>query len=292
MEMQNVKLWTAIVTPLMENLAVDYPTFDILLKRQEKAGLGVVVLGSTGEAMGLPLEERKKIVEFVSKLKLNIPIVVGVGGVDLEQNLEWMDYCRNLNIQGFLVVTPIYTKPGLMGQFNWFRAHLDRAKLPCILYNVPGRTAVKFHFEAAKKLQDHPQFFGLKEASGSTDDFKYYREILPKQILFSGDDALMPEFAALGGQGLISVASNIWPEKTLKFVELCLEKKLSDESKKLWVDACNELFVASNPNPVKYLMWKKALIKTPFLRAPLNHQDMPEKHLLEELDKKIEKWTE
>ena len=137
-------LWTATVTPFTaDGSAVDYPSLENCLRRQEKSGNGIVLMGSTGEGLSFTNKERREIVEFACGLNLQTQLVIGVPSHNYYSALEWLEFCNSLPIQGYLLTTPIYTKPGVMGQTHWYEAMLDKAAHPAILYNIPGRAAVR-----------------------------------------------------------------------------------------------------------------------------------------------------
>ncbi|MBY0413418.1 MAG: 4-hydroxy-tetrahydrodipicolinate synthase, partial [Bdellovibrionales bacterium] len=268
-------LWTAIVTPMNEDSSVDYVAFEKILREQEAAKVAVVILGSTGEALNLNKDECKKVLEFGLSLDLKVPVMTGIGGFNQKDTLEYVTYLNTLSkLDAFLVVTPLYAKPGEFGQTEWFKAILDLASKPCMLYNVPGRTGVKMNFNAIKNLKDHKNFWAIKEASGSVEDFKKYVEAAPKARVYSGDDGMVPDFGPHGCKGLVSVAANAWPVETLAYVNKTLAGKLSPEEAALWSKSCDTLFIAANPVPVKNLMHAQGKIKTSVLRAPLHHKDL------------------
>lgn len=283
-------LWTAIVTPMNEDSSVDYESFERLLREQEAAGVAVVILGSTGEALNLNKDECKKILEFGLALKLSVPVMTGIGGFNQKDILDYVDYLNTLPLDAYLVVTPLYAKPGEHGQTEWFKAILDKAQKPCMLYNVPGRTGVKMNFKAVKNLANHKNFWAIKEASGSVEDFKLYAEAAPKARMYSGDDGMVPDFAPHGCVGLVSVASNAWPVETRAYVVKALENKLDTKEIDLWKKACDTLFIAANPVPVKNLMHVQGKIKTNVLRAPLHHLDLSDNTPLIAANKKIHTW--
>ena len=130
----------------------------------------------------------------------------------------------------------------------------------------------------------------IKEASGSVDEFKLYVADAPKAKVFSGDDALLPVFSKVGAKGLISVSSNSWPAQTHLYTEQCLDGKLSDDDQRLWADCTNTMFIASNPIPVKRLMYEQGTIKTSVLRAPLTHRDLENADRVLTADEKINTW--
>lgn len=283
-------LWTAIVTPMNEDASVDYHSFEKILREQEVAQNGVVILGSTGEALNLGKDECKKILEFGLSLKLSIPVMTGIGGFNQKETLEYVSYLNTLPLDAYLVVTPLYAKPGEHGQTSWFKAILDLSKRPCMLYNVPGRTGVKMNFKAVENLKDHQNLWAIKEASGSTEDFAKYAQAAPKARLYSGDDGMVPDFKPLGCVGLVSVASNAWPQETRAYVVKALEGKLTSAEADLWKKACDTLFIAANPVPVKNLMHAQGKIKTNVLRAPLDSRDLSDNTPVLTADKNVKNW--
>lgn len=290
-DINSTPLWTAIVTPMKADSSVDFESFEKILREQEAAGNGVVILGSTGEALNLGKEECKKVLEFGLSLNLNIPVMTGIGGFNQKETLDYVRYLNSLpGLDCYLVVTPLYAKPGEHGQTEWFKAILDLSTRPCMLYNVPGRTGVKMNFQAIKNLKDHKNFWAIKEASGSVEDFKKYGEMAPKARLYSGDDGMVADFAPHRCVGLVSVASNAWPSETRAYVVRALEKTLSPEDIDLWKKACDTLFIAANPVPVKNLMHAQGKIKTRVLRAPLDDRDLADNTPVLLADKSVQQW--
>ncbi|NCN27375.1 4-hydroxy-tetrahydrodipicolinate synthase [bacterium] len=291
--MKNIKetpLWTALITPLNTDFTVDYLSLEKILRQQESAKNGVLILGSTGEALNLSLKDRKEIIDFTLSLKLSVPLMVGVGGSDLEATLDWIGFLNSKNLDYYLCVTPLYAKPGDVGQFNWFKALLDEATSPCVLYNVPGRTACSLSLRALEMLLSHKNFVGIKEASGTPEKFFQYVQVCKNKALFCGDDGLMPKFADLGSCGLISVASNVWPDATQLYVRKALAKSLSPEEKILWKEAADTLFEASNPVPVKCLMNSLGMIDNNTLKQPLCSEDLHGLALQTQANANIAKW--
>lgn len=272
MNLSNYPLWTAVVTPLTNDGAVDFESLTRVVNDQVAAHNGLLILGSTAEALNLNLKTRKAIIEHVVNMKTDAPIMVGVGGNLLEEQKEWIQYLEGLNVHAYLLVTPHYAKPGPKGQFEWFKALMDTSSRSCMLYNVPGRTAIPMSTEAVTRLNGHRNFWAIKEASGSVEKFKEYLAAAGGKPVFCGDDALMPDFANAGSKGLVSVASNAWPRETHLYVEQCLKKTF--DAKELWTKASNSLFIVSNPVPVKRLMFERGVIKTPKMAAPLSDEDM------------------
>ncbi|MDZ7756363.1 MAG: 4-hydroxy-tetrahydrodipicolinate synthase [Rhodohalobacter sp.] len=204
-----------MVTPMNTDGSIDYDSFENILKKQEEAGNGVLVLGSTGEGLNLNEEEKREVVTFTKGLDLDIPMMVGVGGFDLPAQADFIHFCNEIEPDALLLVTPLYAKPGAEGQFEWFSELMGETEIPCMLYNVPSRTGVKMHPSVPARLsQEFDHLMGVKEASGSVEEFKEFRRQAPDVNFYSGDDGLTPAFSKEGGVGLVSVAANVWPKAT------------------------------------------------------------------------------
>lgn len=282
-------LWTATVTPFTaDGSAVDYPSLERCLRRQEQAGNGTVLMGSTGEGLSLNNTERRTIVEFACGLNLRTPLVVGVPSHNYYAALEWLEFCKDFPLQGYLLTTPIYTKPGVKGQTQWFEAMLDKAAHPAILYNIPGRAAIRLHPETVRNLQSHERFMAIKDSSGTVDSIVEYKHVAPKIAVYCGDDYMMPTVAAAGGHGLISVSGNAWPLETRRYVESCLCGGRITSG--IWWHACKAMFTASNPIPVKALMKDTGMITNDTVRLPLTIDDLPSRQTLLDYHKRIINW--
>lgn len=288
MDVKTYALWTAVVTPLLENGAVDFESLGRLVRQQEEARNGLLILGSTAEALNLNLATRKAIIEHVIGLRPSSPIMVGVGGHMLEDQLEWLSWLEKQNVHCYLMVTPLYAKPGPKGQTQWFKALMDSVARPCMLYNVPGRTAVALALGAVEALNTHRNFWAIKEASGSVERMKEYLKAANGKSIYCGDDALTPDFVNAGAVGLVSVASNAWPKETHLYVEQCLKKTF--DAKELWTKASNSLFLVSNPVPVKRLLAERGDIKTAKMAPPLSHEDMVSAAVVLEADAEVKRW--
>lgn len=282
-------LWTALVTPFFENNDIDFTSLKRIATNQVSVGNGLLLLGSTGEGLALTSEEQFSIVKFVCDLKLNAPIMVAVGGYNLPEQINWIERCNALNIDCFLLGTPLYAKPGVVGQTQWFSALLNTSNYPCMLYNVPSRSGVEIPVETVQNLQDHPNCWAMKEASGDLTKFLKYREYCPNIELYSGEDAMMPYLVPAGAKGLVSVCANAWPQATNTYVNLCLAGQ-TQSMFPLWNNAVDELFSVANPIPVKVLMQLQNNIETSILRAPLTHLDLTDNSKLLAFDEKINQW--
>lgn len=292
MNLNETILWTAVITPLDREGRVDVHSLETLLHQQESARNGILVLGSTGEALNLDAAERNQILDFTQSLGLRVPIMVGVGGIHMEDTLAWVRSLESRPVHAYLLVTPLYAKPGRHGQTAWFQQLLDASTRPCMIYNIPSRTGKALEHETVKDLQSHPRFWAIKEASGSEQEFSKYRAEAPRALLMSGDDALTPAFGRLGANGLVSVASNVWPEAAQRITRLSIEKKLSAEDETMWKECSNALFLASNPVPVKRLMAELGIIATAETRLPLSARDLESAERLLEAHRRVTAWYE
>lgn len=290
-DLNQYPLWTAVITPMNTDGTIDYPSLEKMLRDQEKNQIAIVVLGSTGEALNLSRSEWHDVLKFTMSLNLTVPIMTGIPGSNQKETLE---YVNELNtkyaLDAYLVVTPLYAKPGEEGQYQWFKAIMDTATAPCMLYNVPSRTGVKMNFSAIKRLNGHKNFWAIKEASGSVDDFKKYGEVAPAARLYSGDDGMIFDFAPHNLKGLVSVASNVWPFETRLYTEKTLNKTLTKTDADAWKKWADTLFIASNPVPAKKLAFHKKMIKTEILRAPLSHLDLTEMSPVLHADSEVLDW--
>ncbi|MEL7833955.1 4-hydroxy-tetrahydrodipicolinate synthase [Fodinibius sp. Rm-B-1B1-1] len=289
MSITDTKLYTALVTPMKENGDLHLDDLASLIHKQDDAGNGVLVLGSTGEGLALPLEDKKEVVKTASSLNVDAPIMVGVGGFNLRNQIEWIEYCHQFDVDSFLLVTPLYAKPGPKGQVEWFKALLDAADKECMLYNVPSRTGSKMSPLVLKDLADHPNFKAVKEASGSIDDYQNYRKTAKDIAFYSGDDGLLPFFAMAGCDGLVSVASNVWPKPTHKYVDWCLDGRGPDLLP-LWQECTDALFRGPNPVPAKVLLHEKGWIENSTLHPPLTEKDLEDISILKNADNMIQRW--
>jgi 4-hydroxy-tetrahydrodipicolinate synthase len=286
-------LWTALITPLHQDGSIDFDSLADIAKLQVQTGNGILLLGSTGEGLALTSDEQFSIVEFICNLQdtllIKAPLMVAVGGYNLPEQINWINRCNELNIHSYLLGTPLYAKPGEVGQTQWFKTLLDAAKFPCMLYNVPSRSGVEIPLATVQNLQDHPNCWAMKEASGDLNKFLNFSQHCPNIDLYTGEDAMMPYLVPAGVKGLVSVCANVWPKATKTYVELCLAGQ-TQTMFPLWNNAVDALFSVANPIAVKVLMHEKKVISTPTLRAPLTHLELTDNTALLAFDEQINQW--
>mgnify|MGYP003685597025 CR=1 FL=1 len=288
MNLNDFKLWTALVTPFTPGLKVDFESLENLIKEQSDAKNGLLILGSTGEALNIDLETRKSIVEFVISKNPKSPLMIGVGGHDLAAQKSWVKWLETKEINAYLMVTPIYSKPNSDGQYRWFKSLMDDVTKPVMLYNVPSRAGTWLSIQAVGKLKHHKNYWGIKEAGGDVKKMSEYQQISGPGTIFCGDDGLFPEFSNAGACGLVSVASNTWPVETSLYVKKCLNKSFDD--KELWTKCANSLFCCSNPIPAKALLCSEGRINHETMMPPLAQTDLKDSNLLTNSSALIRQW--
>lgn len=287
MDIRQVSTWTALVTPFFEDGSIDYSSLEHLVAEQSAAGNGLVVLGSTGEALACSEQEKFEILRAVMWMDREVPVVVGVGGFQLDTQRAWIRKGNALGVDGFMLVTPLYAKPGAAGQVAWFTSLMNEAEAPCMLYNIPGRAATPLHTDVVKELGSHRHAWAIKEAGGTNESYLKIRESANDQwVLYSGDDPLLPTFADFGAVGVVSVAANVWPELTHKFTQWVLKNRSAGkdgtthnaesdavntaEILESWKELSNSLFVTSNPVPTKVILVSQGRISSSYTRPPLS----------------------
>jgi 4-hydroxy-tetrahydrodipicolinate synthase len=281
-------LWTAMITPFTDNgNKVDYDVLGDLLKRQESAGNGVFILGSTGEPLSLSDEEKKAVVHFTLGKKLAVPVMVGVPNFNLAQSMAWLNFCHGLGIDAYTTASPAYSKPGPQGQIEWFRKLFDAADAPVMLYNVPSRTGGSLFPEVAAALRQHKNFWAVKESSGGLEMYVDFAAAAPDIALYCGDDNILASAAPLGACGLVSVASNVWADACHSYTAECRAGTYRGQE---WWIASKALFTTTSPVPLKALMHHKGLLPNGSVRLPLSTADLANLEGLNAADKQISEW--
>ena len=263
-------LGTALITPFKADKSVDYDALARLLDTQLTGFVDyIVVLGTTGEAATMTEEEKKEVRQFiVNYVHGRLPLVLGVGGNNTAAVCESL---RTMDLSGFsaiLSVCPYYNKPNQEGLFRHFCAVAEASPIPVILYNVPGRTGVNLLPETVMRIYNaHPdKICGIKEASGNVEQIKHLIAISRQHAAFSvisGDDGIACELMEAGAAGLISVASNAFPED---FWHIVHDKNAALQAK--YAEMIKLLFAEGNPVGIKAVLAQKGMIENN-LRLPL-----------------------
>ncbi|MDG1255752.1 MAG: 4-hydroxy-tetrahydrodipicolinate synthase [Glaciecola sp.] len=279
--------FVALITPMLANGDVDYPSLNRLVEFHITAGTdGIVSVGTTGESATLSFEQHVDVVKAtVAAVNGRCKIVVGSGANSTEESLFLQNETQDLGIDGFLSVVPYYNKPQQRGMVAHFTVLADAANVPVILYNVPGRTVADMQPETVAILAQHPNIIGIKDATGDMQRLKDTQSLVPADFLIlSGDDATGCEFMNLGGHGVISVTANIVPKQMKMMCDAALSgnisgsKQIDDSIVRLHTD----LFIESNPVIPKWALYKMGLITSPELRLPLVQAELCSQSLIEQ----------
>ncbi|MBS1199369.1 MAG: dihydrodipicolinate synthase [Proteobacteria bacterium] len=267
----------ALVTPMFESGEIDYAGFESLLDWHAEQGTdGVVVLGTTGESPTVTGGESDELLRrAVRRLGGRLPVIAGTGTSSTATTIERTRRACEHGVDGVLIVTPYYNRPGQEGLVRHFSAAADASSVPVILYNVPSRTACDLLPPAVERLAQHPRIIGVKEATGQV---ARARDILERCgddfLVLSGDDASCRELMLAGAQGVISVTANAAPRLMHELGEAAL---VGDAGRAALVDERlaalhRDLFVEANPIPVKWAVSRLGLIP-PGIRLPLTPLD-------------------
>jgi 4-hydroxy-tetrahydrodipicolinate synthase len=265
-------VFTALVTPFNKDGSIDMGALDALVDAQIAGAVdGFVPCGTTGEAATLSAEERVSVINRVAKRATGRPVIAGTGTNDTRESIEHHKRAQGAGATHALVVTPYYNKPTPEGLFRHYEAIARSADLPIVVYNVPGRTGVDMKPETVNRIAALPHVIGVKEATADLDRVALIRRGTRKDFaLLSGDDGTTLPFVLLGGDGVISVASNVVPKDFSAMVHAGLRGAL-DEARTLH-EKMRDLFVAlfweSNPIPVKAGLVMQGIVKENF-RLPL-----------------------
>ena len=267
----------ALVTPFNEDLSIDYIGLEKLINYQIEGNIDyLVIMGTTGENVVLSNNEKQDIIDFCKKINNNrLPIVLGVGGYN---TLEIVDYLNKMDLSGItaiLSVSPAYNKPTQEGIYQHYKIISESCPLPIILYNVPGRTSSNMLAETTLRLaRDIKNIVGIKEASGDLDQIMKIIKDKPNEfIVISGDDGLTIPMIYMGAVGVISVLAQSCPNEYSSMVSKALQHKISESNEihyKLF-DYYDPLYSEGNPVGIKahleYIGICKSFVRPPLVRA-------------------------
>lgn len=264
--------FTALITPFNDDGGVDYGTLRKLIEIQVENNVGLVVLGTTGETPNLNSEEKKTIINIALEISNGkVPVIVGTGTNSTHKTLEETRIAKEMGADAVLIVTPYYNKPTDEGIFQHFKKISDNVDISVIVYNIQSRTGKNISTKLLKRLSELKNIIGVKEASGDIHQIMEVIYTLPKDfIVLSGDDILTFPLIMLGGKGVISVVSNLYPKEISDLVSYSINnnfEKAREIHYKL-LPFFKAAFIETNPIPIKYAMSLKGLIKENY-RLPL-----------------------
>jgi len=266
---------TALITPF-RNGAVDFDALGELLNFQVENGVdALIVLGTTGEAATLTPAERDEVISFALRaVDGRVPVVIGTGTNNTAATVDLSRRAEELGADGVLVVTPFYNKPNQEGLYQHFRTVAESVRIPVILYNVPGRTGVNLAPETVLRLAQIENIVGVKEASGNQYQcdslIRSLQVVRPDFHVWSGNDDQAFHLVSGGGDGVISVLSNVLPAQTVAMINAALGGDVA-AARRLHLQLLplmKDLFNESNPIPVKFAASELGLCSGE-LRLPL-----------------------
>lgn len=264
-------VFTALITPF-ESGRVDFHSLGRLVGHQLENGIsGFVVNGTTAESPTLMESEVKEIYHFVrSEVGPGFPVIVGTGSNSTQKTIVFTGKAMEWGADGALVVTPYYNRPTQQGLMEHFYQVASQCPFPICLYNVPGRTVVTIELETLVYLSRIENIVGVKEASGDMELGRQLIQSVDEWLILSGDDASCLKLIVQGGQGVISVLSHIIPRKMSEWVRRGMggDSSVVEEGLK-FSSLIHQLYIESNPIPVKMGLYKMGLIRSPELRLPM-----------------------
>lgn len=268
--------FTALITPFQKNEELDFPALENLVRHQVQGKVeGLVPCGTTGESPTLTHKEHSEVIAFViqkaKELNPDIKIIAGTGSNSTREAVSLANSAEQDGADYQLSVSPYYNKPTQEGLYRHFSTIADSSKLPIILYNIPGRTNVRMEIATIARLARHENIIGIKEATG---DINFMTQVIletPEDFsVLSGDDNMLLPLLSVGGDGVISVISNVFPQELGDITRLYLSGK-TEEARKAFLHIfplCQAMFTETNPIPVKFAANYMSLCEN-VLRLPM-----------------------
>lgn len=263
---------TALVTPLKDG-EIDYGALYRLIEMQIESGVGALVIGgTTGEAATLSDTERYELYSFAKgAIGERVPLILGTGTNDTRVAISHTLFAKSIGADGALVVTPYYNKGTEKGILEHYKKIANSTDLPIIVYNVPSRTGVNLSLDLLYRLAECENIVGIKEAGDSADRLVHLSSLSDTLPLYAGNDGQIYTVLSLGGEGVISVISNLLPKETVEIVRLFDEGKREESLLKLQslLPLIDSMFAETNPAPIKYALQRLSLCSGE-LRLPLS----------------------
>ena len=279
---------TALITPMKDG-KVSYGDLENLISKQIDGNVsGLVPCGTTGESPTLCKDEHLEVIrQTIGMANGKVPVIAGTGANSTQEALFLTENADQAGADAFLIVAPYYNKPSQEGLFAHFSAIAKRTEKPIVLYSIPSRCGIEISTDTAKRLREnHPHICALKEAGGRSSKVSETVVALDSDFtVLSGDDGLTLPFMACGAKGVVSVASNLIPQKVVSLVSLALQGKFVD-AQKIHLENYNfftDIFCEPNPVPIKTLLHLKNVISSAEVRLPLSPVSASNKQLLEKI---------
>lgn len=264
---------TALITPFRRDESIDETALRRFIEFQIGGGVDfLVACGTTGESVTLTETEQARVVELTIEIAAGrLPVIAGAGGYNTREVIEKIHRYEKLGADAILSVTPYYNKPTQEGLFQHYRAIAAATNLPIILYSVQGRTAVNLEPATVARLAEIENIVAIKEASGNISQIAEIASLVDESFrIFAGDDSVVLPVAALGGVGVISVASNLLPREVSDLCRASVEGRLAEARKlnRQLTPVFKALFIESNPIPVKAALAMTGMIEEVY-RLPM-----------------------
>ncbi|HEX2855400.1 MAG TPA: 4-hydroxy-tetrahydrodipicolinate synthase [Opitutaceae bacterium] len=279
---------TALVTPF-RNDQVAYDDLRKLVEHQIKGGInGLVPVGTTGESPTLSTEEHLDVIRaVVAAARGRVPVIAGTGSNSTREAVGLTEQAHAAGADAMLIVAPYYNKPSQEGLFRHFATLADTTDKPIILYSIPGRCGVEIGVPVVERLRaKFPHVRWIKESGGSVDRVDQLKQALGADLtVLSGDDSLTLPFMAVGAEGVISVASNLYVREVTQLVRLALENEFAKAAKlhrKLY-PMFKAIFVEPNPVPIKAGLVRAGIIGSGEVRLPLSEMTSANAQFLEKI---------
>jgi len=266
-------VFTALVTPFSQNGHIDIGALTAIVQKQLESGIdGLVPIGTTGESPTLDDKEKELIIKTVAELANGkVPVIAGSGSNCTKSAVEATKKAKDAGADYTLQVAPYYNKPSEEGLYRHFIEIAEKGGLPVVLYNIPGRSAINMSVDLILRLAEHPRIVADKEACGNMGQIQDLLHRKPADFsVLSGDDALTLPMMVCGAQGIISVASNMFPAEMVKMIHAAAEgdfKTALEVYNWIYPFFVNQ-FIETNPVPVKTYMASKGMLEEVF-RLPL-----------------------
>ena len=263
----------AIVTPFIDGKIDEQGLIDLIEFQIANGTHGIVPCGTTGESATTDFDEHKRVIELTVKtVGGRVPVVAGTGGNNTLEAIDLTESAKASGADAVLSVVPYYNKPDQEGMYLHFKTIAERVDIPMFLYNVPGRTVVSIGAETVARLAEIDNIIGIKEATGSLEHVSDVIRKTPKDfIILSGDDFTSMPTIFIGGHGVISVISNVYPQGMAQMMERALEGDIkgAQELHYQMFDLMKLMFSTPSPGPAKKALELMGMIKSGEVRLPI-----------------------
>ncbi|MCI5115162.1 MAG: 4-hydroxy-tetrahydrodipicolinate synthase [Candidatus Electrothrix sp. AW1] len=269
--------FTAIVTPMRDGKVDEQGLTDLINFQIDNGIHGLVPCGTTGESATLNFEEHKRVIELtVQVVDGRVPVIAGTGANSTAEAIELTESAKASGADAVLSVAPYYNRPSQEGLFQHFKAIAEAVDIPMVLYNVPSRTVVNMAPATTARLAELPNIIAIKEACGCLNQISEVIRLCPKDfIVLSGDDFTSMPTTLIGGKGVISVTSNVYPKAMSELMEAALAGDLvkANEIHYKLFPLMGTMFCYPSPAPAKKGLHLMGKIASPEVRLPMTEMD-------------------